>query len=275
MIALPGRLLKWIRSWFHNPYDRKVALGYRLLDPAGKPLDTDVRLVSVSRHGLMQQGITCPSCGQLAASTGRYDLIHQAIFGEVINCPFRKCGTVLLASPDDDVDPVKPGALYDENIYHTFARSANSRPKQRVTSDAPVAGSWVVIVSDTKRLFVEAPTAAAQSFLGEEGRVEQVSEDGIATVAMSGNHGLGGDANTQGLGGSHVLFPVADVAPMITPSLRVGDRVSILRGPDAGKCGTVAAIFRGKLTLAITPDQVIPDVPLERVEKLVLNERMY
>lgn len=274
-------ILHWFKKRKKSAYDRELSVRVRLRLPGEHGEVTEQakeRWASVSRHGLVQHGITCPFCGHLAALAGRFELVHRTKFGDAVHCD--QCKSILVASPDDDVDPVTPKKKYDEKIYHTFVRPAgvNSQGRQRITADIPKAGDWVVIISH-----IPAPSTASSTpivLFGTEGRVEDVdAEAQTARVALSGNHGLGGAGGGvgSGLGGNWATFPLAHIAPMIQPSIRVGDAVKILRGEHAGKEAQIMEMYRGKLTL-LTRDMLpgtISDVLIEHVEKFVTNERTF
>ena len=126
----------------HDPYARRLNKTLQVLMPKEdgtyESAESEVQWASVSRHGLLQQGITCPLCGLLVARTGDFAQIHETRYGEAIHCG--GCKTVLLASPDDDVDPIAPGSRYDEEIYHRFALTSPARPMQRIRSKPPAPG---------------------------------------------------------------------------------------------------------------------------------------
>jgi hypothetical protein len=222
----------------------------------------ELRWFSVSRHGLSQQGIICPGCGTLAARTLQFHLIHATPVGEAVHC--FGCTSVLLASPDDDVDPVAPGQRYDESVYHTFARAPElvGALGQRVSNEQVQVEDWVVIVDRSSPLF------------GSEGRVVgDVGED--VNVALSGNHGLGGagSAPGTGIGGDFRVFKRSQVAVMILPTLRRGDPVRILRGPDAGKTGVAAEVTHDRIKVLVDGSSATVQTIPERVEKVVEHER--
>ncbi len=262
-----------------NPYDPKLKMNLRVswqgLDGHAASEQDNTKWGSVSRHGLLQAGITCPYCGREAARTGEFNRIHTTRFGEAIVCIH--CLAVLLASPDDDVDPVKPGAQYDETIYHTFAISGRQRTiGQKLSGATPVLGDWVVIVS--KRLVVggtRANPTAPTNYFGTEGRVDSVLEDGRYTIALGGNHGIGGagSAPESGLGGSWGTFDRDEIRVMVLPILRAGDRVRIMTGPGCGQTGSIAVAGSGSVEL-VTESGAPMKLPIERVEKIVADEQV-
>lgn len=232
----------------------------------------------VSRHGLMQGGICCPSCGSLVAQKGDFHAIQRTPLGEAVPC--RACNALLLASPDDDIDPVTPKQSYDESIYHTFVRGdavAVAPPvrKQRCLKRAPVVGDWVVIIAHEKTIVSQ--NAPAQDLYGSEGRVTDISGSDAA-VALSGNSGIGG---TGELGGTFVMMPLSAIAPMVLPTLRPSDSVRVLRGEYAGWRGVVRGFAQGTVQVdlmlnaiggLVTPTVTV-DLPIERLEAEAGDER--
>ncbi len=273
-------ILGWKKKRSKKAYDPHLRMKIRLSVP-GDPSATlkiqHERWASVSRHGLVRLGITCPYCGHLAASSGDVGRIHQTRVGEAIHCG--KCNAILVASPDDDVDPVSPGKKYDESVYHAFVRPPGCSNRQRITSDISKPGDWVVIITHAPLAFTGAQTP--QDLFGSEGRVETVdAEAQNAVVALSGNHGIGGAGGgvNSGLGGCWATIPLAGIAPMVLPSLRVGDAVKLLRGQRVGQEGVIKEMFRGNLTVGGHTEAGAWDlsqVPIEHVEKLVRNEITY
>lgn len=242
-------------------------------DGSYESIDTGVRWASVSRHGLVQQGITCPLCERLAAPIGDFSRVSDTPYGEAVGCTV--CKAVLLASPDDDVDPVNPLNPYDETIYHKFARPTKPapRPLQRIRSIPPSPGDWIVII--TRHPYSPGAGHPPTDLFGTEGRVETVSGD-TCVVAVSGNHGIGGAGGGvgSGLGGAWATISLKHVAVMVTPSLRVGDLVRIDSGDGAGLCGGITSIFKGKVEVETdtVPYRTVSTV-IERVAKFHLDER--
>lgn len=224
---------------------------------------------SVSRHGLVQQGITCSECGRAVAKPGDVHLIHVTRLGEAITCPH--CNTILLASPDDAIDPVKPGESYDQTVYHAFVRPAGGSAvrRQRVMLKPAQVGEWVVIGTH-EALPVEGEASSRTldppaDRYGSEGRVVEIDGD-LALVALAGNEGMGGAGSPRGLaiGGTWLRVRREAVFPMVLPSLRIGDRVSILRGPGEGQCGTIEHISGGKVIVRVGDERY--ETLIERIE---------
>lgn len=260
--------LRWLRGlWRSVPrdlYQLQQTPQFQVIGHDGQLLADDARWYSVSRHGLVRQGIKCPSCGLLAAFEGRTDLIHETRLGEAVHCP--GCKAILLASPDDDVDPVKPGEPYDRSVYHAFVRPAGKEAtKQRVTSDPVQVGSTVVVVTKNPVMPINEGQTPAVMY-GEEVRVERICDDGVVVQAFG--NGLGGGMATMW------LIPLAGVAVMVQPSLRPGDRLKVNRGPCAGQVGTFVRSLKGKITIE-TDTGVSVEVIIEHVEKIITNERTY
>jgi hypothetical protein len=154
---------------------------------------------------------------------------------------------MLLASPDDDLDPVKPGTRYDEDIYHRFARPSDWKPPRQATLDRAVAvDDWCVV-------FEADVTANGKSIhlSGAEGRCTDVSAD---TITLMLTQGVGGGAGTS------VQVPVAQVKVMALPVLTRGDRVRVRRGVRAGQIATVASFSQGMIRLAFATDATTPTV---------------
>ncbi len=226
---------------------------------------------SVSRHGLLQAGIICPYCEHEAARKGEFAAIQETRFGQAIAC--RACNAVLLASPDDDVDPVKPGDQYNVDIYHTFAVTKQTRRiGQRLSSEMPRLGDWVVITTD-RPVALEGTTSPEVNYFGNEGRVDKIHE-GIFTVALNGNHGIGGagSAPGSGIGGAWAAFARDEIRVMIVPVLRVGDEVMVMHGPHHKKIGAVASITQGRVAMDMKDGQRL-SLPIERIEKIVADEQ--
>jgi hypothetical protein len=238
--------------------------GCRVIGPDGEVLERSANaFVFASRHGLVSSGVVCPACNHRAAEPGQYGLIRDTIRGEAILCD--NCKVLILASPDDDVDPVNPREHYDESVYHRFARRGDFRPRQRTTTAKPQVGDWVVIEK-----FKTIREGKDHDLDGAEGRV--VSEGGTGfEIALAGNTGMGG----SGMGAEIVSVPFANAFPMVLPSLRVGDLVRITRGPNKGAQGTIAAMHRGTIMVETSGAVDLPlKVPIERLEKIIPNERL-
>ncbi len=260
-----------------DPYNPRLDLRLRLVIPGENGSiryeEDTTKWGSVSRHGLLQAGIKCPYCGHVAAQTGKFDLIHKTRFGEAVNCA--ACLAVLLASPDDDIDPVKPGQDYDPSIYHTFVRSTTARRiGQRLTKADPLKGDWIVIVTEQPVGTLSNPDVKT-NFFGTEGRVDAIGPEGRYTVALGGNHGIGGAGSDigQGLGGSWAVFDRDQIAVMVQPILRARDTVRITQGPRIGQSGIVQSVNGSNVVLTDVHDCAAPlELPLERVQKVVDNE---
>jgi len=232
---------------------------------------------SVSRHGLLQAGIMCPYCGHAAARTGEFHLVHLTRFGEGVHC--QACGAVLLASPDDDVDPVKPGTAYDPTIYHVFAKPAQRRRiGQRITGAVPQIGDWIVIRTERLVELTFQPTNALAlppvNYFGVEGRVDRISPDGTYLIALSGNHGIGGagSAPGSGIGGAWAEFSKDEIAVMVMPTFKAGDKVRIIQGDMTGQTGVLDRIKDGRAMLQGIAGYSSFELPMERIEKVIEHE---
>jgi hypothetical protein len=236
-----------------SPYGHRFRDKMRVLMPDGSVVsDSREALAHVSRHGLAGSGVVCPECQRLVAKAGEWDKVTSTPYGEAICC--LACKLMLLASPDDDIDPVRPGQKYDEAIYHKFARPVGTkRPRQRTLARDPVVGDWVAI-----RDFVwTKPDGSTQDLDRGEGRVTAIA-DGRATLTL-----------VQGMGDSvTVNVPLDLIRPMASDTLTKGDRVTIVRGAGAGRIGVVQGAKQADITIALTnPDDELT-LPIEHLEKI-------
>lgn len=261
ILALLNRVLG--RSPYGHLPKRRIRDARRLVNGDGDSLDdsVDSPLVYVSRHGLVGSGVSCPMCGVLAARAGELEKVVQTRWGEAILC---SCRRMLLASPDDDIDPVKPGVPYDESIYHRFVKPDNYRRRQKTLKRSPVVNDWVVIFDFKSIVNGSGPV---HDLDGGEGRVSVLHDDGTAVVELAGNGGIGG----SGFGAQLVTIPLANIKVMAQPTLHKGDPVRVLRGKGAGERGIVTLLDMAEGANARVdvelPSGVITTV-IERVEKI-------
>jgi hypothetical protein len=211
----------------------------------GKPVDTDARCVPVSRHGLEENGVTCPSCGILAVQPADWSKVARKrdkagkIIQEAVSCP--GCSAFLMASPDDALDPIKPGEKYDETVYHCFVRPPDWTPPRQQYLNRPLAiGDWICL-ANLREIPLAKRTPDVLEVYRErsdtEGTVVSI-EGETTTIRMIG--GLG-DCFAQTLHD----FPTHILRPMRFETFRVGSHVKILYGEAAGSTGTVLALERG------------------------------
>lgn len=247
-----------------SPYGHLPRQRLRVIGPDGEPLgDSDEAIAYVSRHGLLERGITCPCCGALAARPGEFDKIAQTSWGEAILC---SCLRMLLAAPDDDVDPVKPGVRYDPAVYHRFARPKNLRIRQRTLNRQPRVGDRVVVIDYKMPI-----KGGEQDLDGTEGQVEDIRMEPtigtLVTVRLLGTDGMSGMPGNL----LPVSIPLAYLRVMALPTLRKGDRVRILRGEGAGNEGDIKCLdmspSANALVVVATIDGQI-STTIERVEKI-------
>ncbi len=240
--------LDWARG--RSPYGHQPRQKIRVLGPNGEALGDSVgALAYVSRHGFHESGVTCPCCGQQAVRPADWSKIVQTTWGEAVFCG---CGRMLLASPDDDVDPVTPKKRYDPAVYHKFVRPpAWKKPRQRTLSRPPVKDDWVVIFDHKHE---------GRELDGGEGRVISVSGD---TLTLSMTDGIAGSS----YGEKHIEVPIDRAHVMVFDALRKGDRVSILSGPRAGQTGTVQAFKSGTVELLLISGDT-DELPVERLQKI-------
>jgi hypothetical protein len=259
---LLARFVELFRICFgrRNQYRQNLVMGRIVGEkdvPGGK---LDLHWYSVSRHGLLRRGITCPGCGTLAARISQWEMVHVTPFGEAVHC--FECKSVLLASPDDDIDPVKPGKKYDEEVYHTFAKADDyKRPIQRTTTETVKVTDWVVINNP------QSPYYRA------EGRVVGENADQVC-IALAGNHGMGaaGSEPAISIGGNVQWLGRANVAVMVLPTLRVGDLVRVTRGKGAGSEGKIVEAAHDRISIAVGEGKSLETIP-ERIEKVLPYER--
>lgn len=260
------RVLGWLRRVLgRSPYGhlpkKPIRVVGSVVNGDGESLvdSVDSPLVYVSRHGLLASGVVCPLCKQVAARPGEYNKIVQTSWGEAVLC---SCRRMLLASPDDDVDPVTPGQRYDPEVYHRFVKPEGYRVRPQVLKRTPRVDDWVYI-SDYKASVNGQPE---QDLDAGEGRVSAVDGQ-TATVELAGNAGIGG----SGFGAQVIKIPIAHLKVMATPTLRKGDPVRIVRGDGAGREGTIEQLDlspgAGARTVVKTPEGIIVTV-IERVEKI-------
>lgn len=237
-----------------SPYGHRFRGKMRVVMPDGSVVSvSEDALALVSRHGLVGSGVVCPVCQHLAAKAGDWHHVTATPYGEAICC--FNCNKMLLASPDDDIDPVRPGQKYDEQVYHTFVRAAGSaKPRQRTLARDPVVNDWVAIRDYT---WTKAD-GSTQDLDRGEGRVTAVA-DGKASVALI--QGIGGDAVT-------VDIPLANVRPMASDTLTKGDRVTIVRGMRQGCIGVVQGANKADITITLTNPDAEVTLPIEHLEKI-------
>ena len=222
----------------------------------------EAKLAYVSRHGLWQAGLNCSNCHARVAEIGEFTKIQPTSRGESIPC--LECGTVLLASPDDDVDPVSPAEKYDESVYHTFSRPPQQKRYQRMTSSLPAVRDWVVIVQYKSKY-------GGRDLDTAEGRVLSLADrDGVscAEIALSGNDGIAG---ARDMGADIEWIPVTHVFPMIQSTLRVTDPVRFTRGHHFGVVGKLTECANGRAEVLVPSGSVIR-CPIEHIERFHHDE---
>lgn len=231
----------------------------------------------ISRHALASD-VTCPVCSGFASEANPWRrVVLSDKYGEGIGCD--SCSAMLFACPDDAIDPVKPGQMYDESIYHRFARPDGWKPqRQRTTSDAPKVGDWVVIEKYTGPVDVNG-VMQDMPLDGSEG-IAVVERPDSYKVALGGNEGVGGSGSKGSgtLGGVYADIPRANVFVMILPILRVGDRVRIVRGKLRKMTAKVLDMRGGSIEVAIYEGENKQNaarvtLPIEYLEKIHESER--
>ncbi len=268
-----GRLFRLVPS--RSPYGHVPPTPLRVTDakdrpfkaPDGQDLNAcEGGVAYVSRHGFLESGVTCPICSAVAARPGDWHKISYTKRGEGVNCT--SCHHTLLASPDDDKDPVKPGESYDENIYHRFARPFDHGVvRQRTVTDPPGRGDRVLIEVDA-----DGPYADAHKYDNQEANI--IADEGeLWRVALNGNEGIGGNAD---LGGTFASIPKACVFKCADMSLRLKDQVQVLKADGAvDYAGVLTAMKEGLATVAPAGSKTAPvdRIPIERIQKIIANER--
>lgn len=265
-----------VRRLRRSPYGHEPRSVQVLVGTDGKPIaDSAVALAYVSRHGLSGAGVSCPVCGAQAARPNQWRKVRQTKWGEAILC---SCGKVLLASPDDDIDPVKPGDKYDEALYHTFHKPAGWRPPMpRIRSKRPELGDWVYIVRGLVTVMTggERKEGPTQDVAGAEGRITALLDEHTLEVALAGNSGFGG----SDLGGTYAKIPVENAFVMIPEAIRPGDLVSVNQGQHKGRTGTlIQSLLRDKLGMQVSlakseqAAELTINLPIEHLELLIADE---
>lgn len=209
----------------------------------------------------------CPRCKNLAARRGEWDKVHtrdrdngrEFWVEEAVCCT--DCGAFLLASPDDDIDPVKEDEPYDESVYHTFVRPDNwIRPTQKVFNRAPVPGEWVAVRPGTKVKIQDIERSLDKC----EGRVVSIEGD-AAEVEVNGFSGM--------MKSDLVTIDIHRIRPMVFDILEPGCNVILV-----SKKGDVAGVFRGssKGTAEVeTNNGDVERVPIERIKRTYHDEVVY
>lgn len=208
----------------------------------------------------------CPCCGALAAEPAAWHLVHSRRnrqgepIQEAVSC--WDCGAFLMASPDDDKDPIRKGQPYDERIYHCFARPPGwTPPGPRLLTRAPREQDWVRIDDGTEG---EDDSGKRVQLNQAEGALKKLDpETQRALVAVSG---FCAD-------NCHLYWvPVQTCRPMLFVRFHIGDRVRIRRGEHQGRFAKILeqdrAIMRVELfATSKAPAQIIT-INQERVDQL-------
>jgi len=194
----------------------------------------------------------------MPAKPGEFSKVSKNRYvGEVIMCP---CGTMLAASPDDDIDPVKPGQRYDEALYHTFARPPKPQrvrqktlARQAEVKDSIVIYETVCMVNNAERRLDNA-----------EGVVREIrTVDGKQVADVVLLQGVGGGE----FGEVTAVVPLERCLVRATATLRVGDKVRVTAGVHSGATGHVRYWNQGEINVEFT-DGTAVDLPIERLDKI-------
>lgn len=240
----------WPLVGFKSPYGHLLPNRMRVRSGGETLADSDKDVALVSRHSLLGSGIICPVCRHQAALPGEWDKVVQSIVGEGVFCI---CNRMLVASPDDDIDPVDIRKPYDESVYHTFARPKDfKKPVQRTIARTPVVNDHV-LVADWSGVV----DGKSQRIVNGEADVLLIVGD-TATVRL-----------IQGMTNTEVLdLPLAALAVLELPTLAPGDKVTINRGPSKGVRGTIDRIKDGTVTFTLSDGQGPVDLPIEHLTKV-------
>lgn len=171
------------------------------------------------------------------------------------------CKKILLACPDTDVDPIKPGEHYDESIYHRFARPEGWQPpRQKTINRPPVKDDWVTV---QEKCLIES-NGQLQDLNGSEGRVVRVEGDEVL-VALSGNSGVGG----SDMGAQIARVPLSKARVMLMSTLTVGSRVKVTRGEHRDCQGVVKEFKHGDCQVELVDPARTITIPVERLESVI------
>lgn len=151
------------------------------------------------------------------------------------------CNAFLLASPDDDIDPLVAGEEYDKNIYHKFVRPEGwAAPKQRTSNKNIEVGDWVVLSDDAVvELCVEGKTRL-QKMPRAEGEVLERAGD-LLTIDF---RNLFESAKSGTVDAAHARA-------MVFEQFAVGTPVRVTRGPLRNQLGHVHDLGEVNSSLAI------------------------
>jgi hypothetical protein len=232
-----------------TPYGHRLPNRMRVRSGMETLADSDRDVALVSRHSLLGSGIICPVCHHQAALPGEFDKIVQSPLGEGVFCI---CHRMLVASPDDDVDPVDPLKPYDEKVYHTFVRPPNTpKPRPRTLKRPPIVNDRVFIAKYDA--FIS--QGKAMPIRNGEGTVMLVHDD-VATVSV-----------IRGISSNAVFdIPLSALEVMDLPIILLNDRVEVNRGPRQGAKGTIEAIKDGTITVRFIEGTT--DYPIEHLTKI-------
>jgi len=174
---------------------------------------------------------------------------------EGVNCWC--CNVFLLASPDDDIDPVKPGDDYDKNIYHTFARPDGwEPPRQEIISRAPRKEDWIVVWEE----FSYDKDEITHKLYGAEGKIVRINDNGIADVLMAGYGGLGKTAT--------VPVPIKHLRVIRFETFVIDCEVKIIRGKYRNCVGKVISFKGAEVTVDINSEPpLIATLPMEHLHR--------
>lgn len=185
----------------------------------------------------------------------KIDGIKLQIEEEAVNCG--ACHKFLLASPDDEIDPLQPGELYDPNIYHKFVRPDGwEAPRQNVLNRPPRKEDWVVVWDDFTYMKNDRP----HQLKGAEGKVIQLDQD-TANLLLAGFGGI--EKNTS------VPVPIKHLKVIQFDSFTIDSRVRIIRGKYRDCTGTVLSFQSGDITIKMdTEPSIIATLPMEHLQRI-------
>jgi hypothetical protein len=158
---------------------------------------------------------------------------------------------MLLASPDDTIDPVVPGQGYDKEKYHRFVKPPQWHSQPEVLSRLAVVGDWVWFEPGAK--------VGDRLLAGAEGRVLEDKGD-LLVVRLGSGFGQG-SSNAQ-------TVEVPKVMPKVMAffRLQIGKPVKVKRGEWQGKVAMVLEFGQGMITIQV--DNTNTTVPVEWVQPI-------
>ena len=205
----------------------------------------------------------CPRCKNQAVPSGDWDKVHVierrddsdgGVWVEEAVC-CTECGAFLLASPDDEIDPVREGEPYDQSVYHAFSKPPGWKaPGLRVFDREPEVGEWVAIRPHTQAVIED----AERVLNGCEGRVVSIA-DGKAKVEVNGFSGMMKSTLTE--------LDLDRIKPVVFDTLVPECSILVISGPHKGEMGTYVMSNKGTAEVRLDTGKTVR-VPVERLKRL-------